>query len=72
MLTSEVDNDGDGTVDLRGTFTYDDDGNRLTEEWDHDAEGPVDSRCTHDPPCPPEVHRDVDQICPAPACVAVE
>jgi isopropylmalate/homocitrate/citramalate synthase len=43
--------------------------NMLTSESDLDADGTVDGRCTYDPPCPREVHRDVDQRCPEPACI---
>jgi len=68
-LTEESDTGGDGTVDRRWLYTYDADGNRLTEEHDLWADGTVDRRCTHDPPCPPEVHRDLDQSCPDPTCI---
>jgi YD repeat-containing protein len=68
-LTQEVDWDADGTVDRRWTYTYDAAGNRLTAELDEGADGTVDRRCTYNPPCPPEVNRDLDQSCPGLTCV---
>ena len=38
----EYDFDGDGTVDLIYTFTFDANGNQTKEEWDSDGDGTVD------------------------------
>ena len=68
-LSAEKDAGADGTVDWRWTYTYDADGNRLSAEGDTGADGTVDQHCTYTPPCPPELYRDLEQLCPEPTCV---
>ena len=72
QLTEDFDWDGNGTVDQRATRSYDSNGNWLTTEIDGNPfsapDGTIDRRCINNPPCPPEVHRDLEGLCPEPTC----
>jgi len=49
----EADFDGDGALDLRTTYDYDEQGNLLRWNNDRGADGSIEVPCTFSPPCPP-------------------